>query len=89
MILLLVKLEAYGLDNNVVSFMKTYLTKRLPRCRINKSFSEWAKMSAGVPQGSTLGPLPFNIFINAIFFFLQLMLMAILFMPQAKAFLQL
>ena len=69
--LLLAKLEAYDLDNNAVSFMRSYLTNRLQRCKINNSFSEWAKTSSAVPQGSVLGPLFFNIFINDIFLFLQ------------------
>ena len=68
---LLAKLEAYGLDNNAVSFMRSYLTNRLQSCKINNSFSEWAKIFTGVPQGSILGPLRFNIFINDIFLFLQ------------------
>ena len=71
MIFLLAKSEAYGLDNNSVSFMRSYLTNRLQRGKINNSFSEWEKISAGVPQGSILGPLLFNIFINDIFLFLQ------------------
>ena len=43
----------------------------LQRCKINNSFSEWVKISVRVLQGSTLGPLLFNIFINDIFLFLQ------------------
>ena len=53
-----------------MGFMRSYLTSRLQRCKINNSFSEWAKISAGVPQGSILGTLLLNIFIN-IFLFLQ------------------
>ena len=44
---LLAKSEAYGLDNNAVSFMRSYLANRLQRCKINKSFNEWAKYLLG------------------------------------------
>ena len=69
--LLLAKLKAYGLDPNSVTFMKSYLTNRLQRCKINNSFSEWGKVLRGVPQGSILGPLLFNIVLNDIFLSLQ------------------
>ena len=65
--LLLAKLEAYGLENNAVRFMRSYLTNRLQHCKINNSFTEWAKIFTCVPQGSILGPLLFNNFINDIF----------------------
>ena len=68
---LLAKLKAYGLDNSAVSFTRSYLTNRLQRCKINNSFRKWTKISAEDPQGSILGPLLFNIFINDIFLFLQ------------------
>ena len=67
--LLLAKLKAYGLDSKSVTFMKSYLTNRPQRCKINNSFSEWGKVL--VPQGSILGPLLFNIFLKGIFLSLQ------------------
>ena len=54
-----------------LSFMRSYLTNRLQQCKINNSCSEWAKISAGIPQGSILGALLFNTFINEVFLFLQ------------------
>ena len=51
--------------------MRSYVTNRLQRCKINNSFRERKKISAEVSQGSILGPLLFNIFINDISLFLQ------------------
>ena len=69
--LLLAKSKAYGLDSNSVTFMKSYITNRLQRCKINNSFSEWGKVLDDVPQGSTLGPLLLSIFLNDILLSLQ------------------
>ena len=67
--LLIAKLEAYGFSTNALLFMFSYLKNRSQRVSINSSFSTWKEIIVGVPQGSFLGPLLFNIFQNDIFYF--------------------
>ena len=47
----------------------SYLSNRKQRTKINRSFSDWTDIISGVPPGSILGPLLFNIYLNDIFFF--------------------
>ena len=62
--LLLCKLHAYGVSCNSCSLLLSYLSNRLQRVKIPSAKSEWVKMTKGVPQGSVLGPMLFNIFVN-------------------------
>ena len=61
--LLIAKLEAYGFDNESLAYVYSYLSNRKQMTKINTSLSEWADITTGVPRGSILGPLLFNIYI--------------------------
>ena len=65
--LLIAKLSAYGLNMDALQLIRSYLSNRQQRVKINNSFSDWKEIKIGVPQGSVLVPLLFNVFINDIF----------------------
>ena len=69
--LILDKLEAYGFSMASLKLLPSYLCNRFQRTSVNASVSDWKEIKTRIPQGSTLGPLLLNIFLNDIFYFIN------------------
>ena len=66
--LLLPKLQADGFSKESIRLFLSYLTNHTQRMKIGSTFSDWRNIAKCIPQGSILGPLLFNIFINYLLF---------------------
>ena len=58
------KLRAYGLEENLINLLRSYLCHRSNRVKLKSLKSSWKQVNRGCPQGSALGPLLWNSFQN-------------------------
>ena len=69
--LLIAKLAAYSVDENLLMYIYSYLFNRKQCVRINNVHSRFQNVISGVPQGSIVGPTLFNCFFNDFFYFID------------------
>ena len=68
---LIYKLKICGVSGNLLLLLKSFLSDRKQRTVLKGQASTWGNVSAGVPQGSILGPLLFLIYINGLTYSLK------------------
>ena len=69
--LLIAKMDAYGFSENALTFFFSYLKRRKQSVQINNIYSIFQLLLSVVPQGSILGPILFNLFINDLLMYIK------------------
>ncbi len=70
--LLITKMSGYIIGNKACEFMASYLSERYQKLKISNKRSSWKSLLKGIPQGSFLGSFLFNVFMNDIFYFIEI-----------------
>ena len=71
--LIIAKLEVYGFHIDALKLIHDHLSNRKQRVQINDAYSSWKDILCGVPQGSILGLLLFNIYLRDLCYFLEVL----------------
>ena len=62
--ILLRRLENIGFDEHATTLIENYLSGKFRRVVLNGIESDWINLKRGVPQGTILGALLFDIYVN-------------------------
>ncbi len=65
-------MKAYGLSDEVCTFMSSYICDRYQRVKVSNTKYSCTKLTKGIPQHSRLGLFLLNVFVNDIFYFIKI-----------------
>ncbi len=69
--ILVAKLYTYGMSQETLTLLASYLRNRKQRVMVGNCKRNWEPLSKGVPQGSIMGPILFNLFLSDIVLFIK------------------